>query len=122
MRKLFFLCLFIAGIASVSFAQAIKTKSPSDRAAVLKKALGLTDDQTSQVTRIYLHQDVQTDSLKKLDISDEKIVMKKMMPILMSSNDKIMAILKPEQAAVFQRQVDGQKTMAKQILGDTPPK
>jgi len=120
MRKLLFLSLFITGIISVSFAQG--TKTPSERAAVLKKALGLTEDQTSQVTRIYLHQDVLTDSLKKLDISDEKIVMKKMMPILMSSNDKIMAILKPEQAAIFQRQVDGQKAMAKQILGDTPPK
>ena len=119
MKKLILVCLFAIGISAVGLAQ---TKTPSERAATLKTALNLTDDQTASVTRIYMAQDMRTDSLKKLDTKDYGAMMKKMAPILMSSNDKIMSLLTPDQAAIFKIQVDAQTAAIKKMLGDTPPK
>jgi len=120
MKKLILVCLFAIGISAVGFAQ---QKPPAERAASLKAGLNLTDDQTAKVTAIYIKQDFRTDSLKKLDSSDIGAIMKKMLPIIMASNDKIMAILTPEQAAKYQPVIDAQKEQAKKILGtDTPPK
>jgi len=120
MKKLILVCLFLLGISAVGFAQAGNT--PADKAGRLKTALTLTDDQTVKVTAIYANQDRRTDSLKAHDNGDYGAMTKKMVPILMASNDQIMMILNKDQAAIYKIKVDAQNAAFKKMMGDTPPK
>jgi hypothetical protein len=45
-------------------------------------------------------------------------MMKKMVPVIMTTNDKIKEVLTPDQAAIFQKQVDAQTAMMKQMMGN----
>ena len=76
MKKLILVCLFLLGISAVGFAQAGNT--PADKAARLKTALTLTDDQAVKVTAIYANQDRRTDSLKAHDNGDIGAMTKKL--------------------------------------------
>ena len=117
------MCLFVIGISAVSFAQGGGQSAPADRAARLKTSLALNDDQTNKIAAIYTAQGKSMDSLKKQDNGDMGTMMKKMMPVIMATNDKIKAVLTPEQAAKFQIQVDAQtEAMKKMMNGGNPQK
>lgn len=120
MRKLVLIGLFLMGISIVSFAQGGGNyqKSPAERAAALKTSLALNDEQTAKITAIYTGQSKSMDSLKKVDNGDVGAMMKKMVPVIMTTNDKIKAVLTPDQAAIFQKQVDAQTAMMKQMMGN----
>jgi len=119
MKKIILLCLFMVGMSAVSFAQGNGT--PADRAAALKNSLALTDDQTAKVTAIYTAEASTMDSLKKKDNGDYGAMMKKMMPVIMTANDKIKAVLNPTQAATFQIKIDAQNAAMKKMVEGTPP-
>lgn len=113
MRRLIFA---IAMLAGMNFAAHAQSNDPASRAAALKTSLSLTDDQTAKVTAIYQAENVSMDSLKKTDKGDYGAMMKKMAPIILSSNDKIMLILKPEQAQIFKVKADAQAAYIKKML------
>ncbi len=121
MRKIVLVCLFVIGISVVSFAQGGGQKTPAERSAALKTSLALNDDQTNRITAIYTAQGKSMDSLKKLDNGDMGTMMKKMMPVIMATNDKIKAVLTPDQAAEFQIQVDAQTEAMKKMMSDANP-
>ena len=115
MRRILLMCLFVIGISTVSFAQG-GGRTPADKAAALKTSLALTDEQTAKVTAIYKAHDNSMDSLRKGDNGDVGSMMKKMVPIIMATNDKIKATLTADQAAKFQIQVDAQNEYLKKMM------
>ncbi len=110
------LILAIAILAGISFAAHAQNNDPAAKAAALKTSLSLTDEQTTKVTAIYAAENFSLDSLKKTDKGDVGAMMKKMAPIILSSNDKIMLLLKPEQAQIFKVKADAQAAYIKKMM------
>ena|ERR1700753_2759099 len=110
------LILAIVVLAGMSFAAKAQNNDPATKAAALKTSLSLTDDQTAKVTAIYQAESVSLDSLKKTDKGDVGAMMKKMAPVILGSNDKIMLILKPEQAQIFKVKADAQAAYIKKMM------
>lgn len=104
MKKMMMICLFLLGISAVSFAQGggRQRLSPEDRAKALKESLKLTDEQTAKVTAIYQAQAKSMDSLRTAggDLRSQ------MRPMMQATNDKVKAVLTPEQATAFQKAMD----------------
>jgi protein CpxP len=121
MRKFILICLFVTGISAVGFAQGGGSQTAADKAAALKTSLALNDDQTGKITTIYTAQNKSMDSLRKLDNGDVGAMMKKMMPVIMATNDKIKAVLTPGQAATFQVKIDAQNAAMKKMMDGAPP-
>src|SRR4051812_11253367 len=101
MKKLLLMCCFLVGITAVSRAQGGQRMAPEERAKALQTQLKLTDDQTAKITAIYTGSAKSMDSLRTAggDFSA-------MRPIMQAANDKIKAILTPEQATAYQKIVD----------------
>ncbi|HVW97571.1 MAG TPA: Spy/CpxP family protein refolding chaperone [Mucilaginibacter sp.] len=76
-------------------------RSPEERAKQLQTQLKLTDDQTTKITAIYQAQTKSIDSLR--DAGGDRSAFR---PIMQSANDKIKAILTPDQAAAWQKMMD----------------
>ncbi|MFD0764771.1 periplasmic heavy metal sensor [Mucilaginibacter lutimaris] len=105
MKKIMMICLFVLGVSAVSFAQGgggRQMRSPEERAKILKETLKLSDDQTAKVTAIYAAQAKSIDSLRNAG-GDMRSQMR---PMMQASMDKIKAILTPEQAATWQKEMD----------------
>lgn len=98
MRKILITCCFILGITALSYAQNGRRFNPEDRAKQLQTQLKLNDDQTTKVTALYKEQRTQLDSLRKVGTAREQ-----MMPLMQSTNEKIKAILTPDQVTTFER-------------------
>jgi len=113
------MCLLAMLVSIAGFAQ--NGQSPAQKAAALKISLSLTDDQVAKVTAIYTAHDNSIDSLKKHDDGDVGALMKKMLPIITTANNNIMAILKKDQAAIFKVQVDAQNAALKKMMDGLPP-
>lgn len=75
--------------------------SPADRAKQLQTQLSLNDDQTAKITAIYQSMATKMDSVRNAggDFSA-------MRPMMQASNDKIKALLTPEQATAYQKILD----------------
>ena len=98
------MCCFLMGIAAVSHAQGGgMRKSPEDRAKDLQTQLKLTDDQTTKVTAVYKEQATKMDSVRTAANGDRDAMRSAMMPMRKATNDKIKAILTPEQATAFEK-------------------
>jgi periplasmic protein CpxP/Spy len=128
MKKLLLICLFVAGVSAVSLAQGFPPQqTPVERAAALKTSLSLTDEQTAKITTIYTARQKSVDSLMTaLNASgDFQSIMTKMQPLSVAGNAKIKALLTPDQAAAFQKQIDAQTERTKQMMqgmgGGAPP-
>ena|ERR1700761_5654217 len=113
MRRLILAFVILVSVSFTAFAQ---NSDPATKAAGLKASLNLNDDQTAKVTAIYQNESTRMDSLRKGDKGDMGAMMKKMFPIIMSSNDKIMAILNPDQAKIFKVKVDAQNAYIKKMM------
>ncbi|MFI5138059.1 MAG: hypothetical protein ACHQIM_09540 [Sphingobacteriales bacterium] len=104
MRKIMLLCCFLLGITAISRAQGgMMRMSPADRAKQLQTQLKLTDDQTAKITAIYTAQNTKRDSIRTAANGDRDAMMQAMRPLMEATNDKIKAILTPDQAAAYQK-------------------
>lgn len=102
MKKLLLMCCFLIGISAVSRAQGGgMRKSPEDRAKDLQTQLKLSDDQTTKVTAIYKEQATKMDSVRTAANGDRDAMRSAMMPMMKATNDKIKAVLTPEQATAY---------------------
>ena len=115
MKKLILVALLAMGVSAVSFAQG-PVKSPEEQVAALKTQLTLNDDQVAKITPIYQARAKTIDSIRMNAKSDDmQVIFKKMVPVYTLANDKVKALLTPEQAPIFQKQVDVQNERFKQI-------
>jgi len=115
MKKLILVALMAMGVSAVSFAQG-PVKSPEEQVAALKTQLTLNDDQAAKVTVIYQARAKTLDSIRMNTTGDNpQAVFKKLIPVYTAANDKVKALLTPEQAPIFQKQVDAQNERFKQI-------
>lgn len=128
MKKLLLICLAVIGISAVSRAQGggRPQMSPADQAARLKTSLALTDDQTAKVTAIYTAQAKSRDSVMTAANGDRAAMRTAMAPIQTAANAKIMAILTPDQAATYKKQMEERAARMQQGGGmggggGTPP-
>ncbi len=102
MKKLLLMCCFLIGISAVSRAQGGgMRKSPEERAKALQTQLKLSDDQTTKVTAIYKEQATKMDSVRTAANGDRDAMRSAMMPMMKATNDKIKAVLTPEQATAY---------------------
>jgi len=102
MKKLLLMCCFLIGISAVSRAQGGgMRKSPEDRAKDLQTQLKLSDDQTTKVTAIYKEQATKMDSVRTAANGDRDAMRSAMMPMMKATNDKIKAVLTPEQSTAY---------------------
>jgi protein CpxP len=115
MRKIMLLCCFLLGITAVSRAQGGGGRmSPEDRAKQLQTQLKLTDDQTAKITAIYTAQSAKRDSIRTAANGDRDAMMQAMRPLMQATNDKIKAILTPDQAAAYQKIQDERRAQMQQ--------
>ena len=115
MKKIILVALLAMGVSAVSFAQG-PVKSPEEQVAALKTQLTLNDDQVAKVTVIYQARAKVIDSIRmNAKSNDMQVIFKKMVPVYTLASDKVKAILTPEQAVIFQKQVDAQNERFKQI-------
>jgi len=131
MKKLILVCLFTIGVSVVSFAQGgFQQKTPAERTADLKTSLALNDDQAAKITVIFTARQKSIDSLTAAINGDYGSIMTKMQPITNATTAKIKAVLTPEQAVAYQKQVDALAERMRQMMqqgmggggGTTPPK
>ncbi|HTD98065.1 MAG TPA: Spy/CpxP family protein refolding chaperone [Mucilaginibacter sp.] len=101
MKKFLLMCCFVIGITAVSRAQGGQRMSPEDRAKQMQTQLKLTDDQTAKITVIYKAQTAKIDSLRTA--GGDRTAFR---PIMEATNEKVKAILTPEQATAFQKMMD----------------
>lgn len=113
MKKVFLVAAFVLGISAMGFAQG--PPSPEEQTASLKSSLTLTDAQTAKVKVINETSAKSRDSLFAAANGDWQSAIPKMIKMMEASNAKIKAVLTPEQAAIFQKQVDAQAERMKQF-------
>jgi protein CpxP len=104
MKKFLLICCFLMGITAVSRAQGGgMRRSPEERAKQLQTQLSLNDDQTAKITAIYKVQATKMDSIRTASNGDRDAMRSAMMPMMKDGNDKIKAILTPEQATAYDK-------------------
>ena len=104
MKKFLLMCCFLIGITAVSRAQGGgMRRSPEDRAKDLQTQLKLNDDQTTKITAIYKAQATKMDSVRTAANGDRQAMRSAMMPLMKDTNDKIKAILTPDQATGYDK-------------------
>lgn len=102
MKKILLMCCFLIGISAVSHAQGGgMRKSPEDRAKDLQTQLKLNDDQTTKITAIYKEQSTKMDSVRTAANGDRSAMRQAMAPMMKATNDKVKAVLTPEQATAY---------------------
>ena len=107
------MCCFVIGITAASQAQqGGGMKSPADRAKQMQTQLKLTDDQTAQVTAIFTSAAAKRDSVMKA--GGDRSAMR---PIMMDANQKIQAILTPDQQAAYKQMMADMRAQRQQNGG-----
>ena len=114
MKKVLLVALLAIGVSTVSLAQG--RMSPEEQVAALKTSLSLTDAQVAKVTALYQARAKSIDSLRTASGDDFQGMFAKMTPITAATNAKVKALLTPEQAPIFQKQVDEQAERMKQRM------
>jgi len=104
MKKFLLMCCFLIGITAVSRAQGGGGRmSPEDRAKQMQTQLKLTDDQTAKITAILKTQATKRDSIRTAANGDRDAMRSAMAPLMKDANDKIKALLTPEQATAYDK-------------------
>lgn len=100
MKKFLLMCCFVFGITAASRAQqgGGMRMSPEDRAEAMQTQLKLTDAQTDQVIAIFKTAAAKRDSIRNAGGDREA-----MRPVMMEANEKIQAILTPDQQAAYKQ-------------------
>jgi protein CpxP len=114
MKKFLLMCCFVIGITAVSYAQqgGGMRKSPADRAKELQTQLKLTDDQTTQITAIFTTAAAKRDSVMKA--GGDRSAMR---PIMQDANQKIQAILTPDQQTAYKQMMADMRAKMQQNGG-----
>jgi len=103
-------CCFLLGITAVSRAQGGGPRmSAEDRAKQMQTTLKLSDDQTTKITAILKVQATKMDSVRTAANGDRDAMRTAMGPLRTATNDKIKAILTPDQATAWQKMMDDQR-------------
>ena len=122
MKKVFLVCGLLIGISAASFAQGGGgMKPPAEQAKSMQTALKLTDDQTSKITTILTTQAASRDSAVKANNGDRKEAMKAFRPMMKANNERIMAILTPEQKTAWEKIMADRRAQQGGQGGGTPP-
>lgn len=104
MKKILLMCCFLIGISAASHAQGGRMRrSPEEMAKGLQTQLKLTDDQTTKITAIYKDQATKMDSVRTAANGDRDAMRQAMMPMRKATNEKVKAVLTPEQATAFDK-------------------
>jgi len=115
MKKFLLMCCLFIGLTAVCRAQGGgMRRSPEDRAKDLQTQLKLTDDQTTKITAVYKAQAVKMDSVRTAANGDRQAMRSAMMPLMKDTNNKIKAILTPEQATAYQKMLDEMRARMQQ--------
>ncbi len=115
MKKIMLIALLAMGVSAISYAQG-PMRSPEEQVTALKTSLTLNDDQVAKITPLYQARAKVIDSIRNNTTGDDmQAVFKKIVPIYTTYNDKVKALLTPEQTPIFQKQVDAQNERFKQI-------
>ena len=104
MKKILLMCCFLVGISAASHAQGGRMRrSPEEMAKGLQTQLKLSDDQTTKITAIYKDQATKMDSVRTAANGDRDAMRQAMMPMRKATNEKVKAVLTPEQATAFEK-------------------
>jgi Spy/CpxP family protein refolding chaperone len=120
MKKLLLVCAFVIGVSAVSFAQnggggGRNRMNPEKMTARLKDSLSLTADQVTKVTAIFTSQAKSQDSLRTANTGGDRAAMRPAQTALRkATSDKILAILTPEQATLYKKQLANQAARQRQ--------
>lgn len=115
MKKLFFACLFVVGASAMSFAQGGPGGmrgggTPEQQVERLKTQItGITDAQVTKLKAIFEANTKSMDSLRTALGDDRGAMREKMAPLRAAQTAKIKAVLTPEQATAYQKQLDEQQ-------------
>jgi protein CpxP len=112
MKKVLLVCAFVLGVSAVSFAQdqagqggqGRGRRTPAQMTTRLKEQLTLNDDQVAKVTAIYTAQAKVQDSLKTASNGDRASVRPAQQALRKTTNEKILAILTPDQVTIYKKQ------------------
>ena len=119
MKKVFLVCALALGVSAASFAQGGMRATPEQQIERLKTQLtGITDAQSAKLLVIYQARAKSMDSLRTAVGDDMQSMFPKMAPITANYNAKVKAVLTPEQATAFQKQVDAQAEAMRQRMGN----
>jgi protein CpxP len=113
MKKLLLVALLAIGVSTVSLAQG--PQSPEEELAGLKTSLTLSDAQVAKAKIIVDAQAKSRDSLFQAANGDFQSAIPKMMTMMTTSSAKIKALLTPEQATIYQKQLDARAEMMKRF-------
>jgi protein CpxP len=114
MKKLLLVCAFILGVSAVSFAQDQTAqgggqgrgrRTPEQMVKRLKEQLTLTDEQVAKVTTIYTAQAKVQDSLRTASNGDRAAMRPAQQALRKATNEKVLAILTPDQATIYKKQL-----------------
>ncbi len=104
MKKILLMCCFLIGISAVSRAQGGgMRKSQEERAKDLQTQLKLTDDQTTKITEVYKTQAVKMDSVRTAANGDRDAMRQAMRPMMQATNEKVKAVLTPDQVTAYDK-------------------
>ncbi|PJJ79063.1 hypothetical protein [Mucilaginibacter auburnensis] len=118
MKKLLLVSAFVLGVSAVSFAQGRMGGTPDQQVERLKTQIaGITDAQAAKIKVVYETQAKSRDSLMQAG-GDMQANMATFMKMRETANAKIKAVLTPEQATAFQKQVDEQAAQMRQRMGN----
>ncbi|MBK0378825.1 Spy/CpxP family protein refolding chaperone [Mucilaginibacter segetis] len=115
MKKIMLICCFLVGITAVSRAQGGRM-STADRVKRMQASLKLTDDQVTKITAVYDAQAKQIDSLR--NAGGDRSAFR---PIMTATNEKIKAILTPEQQEAYQKEMEERRARMQNGGGGAPP-
>ncbi|MDB5003925.1 MAG: hypothetical protein JWQ34_2150 [Mucilaginibacter sp.] len=123
MKKLLLMCAFVVGVSAVSFAQngggGGRNRTPEQMTARLKDSLSLNADQVTKATAIFTAQAKSQDSLRTANAGGDRAAMRPAQTALRKvTNDKILAILTPDQAAIYKKQLAAQAARQQQRQGN----
>jgi len=102
------MCFFLIGISAVSRAQGMRM-SPEDRVAAMKTQLNLTDDQSAKILAILKDGAAKRDSVRNAGGDRDA-----MRPIMMATNEKVKAVLTPDQQTAYQKMMDDMRAKMQQ--------
>jgi len=117
MKKLLLVCCIVLGVSAASHAQGRQQRSPQEQATQLKTSLSLTDDQTTKITAILTAQGKSMDSLRNAG-GDFRTAM---MPLRQKYTAQIKAVLTPDQATAYDKEMAARRGGRGGNGGGTPP-
>jgi Spy/CpxP family protein refolding chaperone len=104
MKKVLLVCALALGVSAASFAQGGMRATPEQQIERLKTSItGITDAQSAKLLVIYQARAKSMDSLRTAANGDRDAMRQAMMPMRKATNEKVKAVLTPEQATAFDK-------------------